>query len=184
MYLRDLLETINRRLLDPISKRYFFVSEPTKLRVIDPPEGAITMRFHPDREDFGYREIRTGGLFFISRSDTKLLIPGSKIRLIEVYNVEITKISEDLIEGKYAGQENIQEIPKIHWVAEGNESPLVVKVPGPLFIDGIFNANSLQTYEGYIEQAGRSMRVGEIGQFVRFGFCRLDAEGIAIRTHK
>jgi hypothetical protein len=38
--------------------------------------------------------------------------------------------------------------------------------------------------DGMVESAATSIQIGEIVQFVRFGFCRLESAKLAIMAHK
>jgi glutamyl-tRNA synthetase len=179
----DLLESINRKLLDPITKRYFFVPDPIKVKISNAPRLGVKMNYHPQRVDYGSREIRLGPTFFVPRSDIANLRKGSKFRLIEAYNVTITDLSENLVLGQYSGEDRLPDVPKLQWVTEEGSFPLTVEVPGPLLIEDKFNPDSLQIVHGLAEEAARQLSVGEIVQFVRFGFCRKDSEQLTIRTH-
>lgn len=179
----DLLESINRKLLDPISKRYFFVPDPIKLRVSKAPNLRVSLRYHPDRADYGSREISLGDTFYVPFSDIRELRVGSMFRMIEAYNVTISEIHEDLVLADYSGEERIQDTPKLQWVAGEASNPLTVDIPGPLLVDEKFNPNSLQVIHGLAEQAASQIAIGEIVQFVRFGFCRKDSAQVTIRTH-
>jgi glutamyl-tRNA synthetase len=61
--------------------------------------------------------------------------------------------------------------------------PFTVIVPDKLFINGEFNKDSLHTYNGIAESYVSKVRAGSYIQFVRFGFCRLQTNGVAIYTH-
>jgi glutamyl-tRNA synthetase len=178
----DLLESINRKLLDPISKRYFFVWNPVKLEISNAPKISVRLRYHPT-ENFGERNIELGDSFFISKDDADHLRPDAIFRLIEAYNVEVTQVSGGLIRARYAGDKRIAEAPKIHWVAEGSNVALKAKIIGPLLKNERFNTESLRIVDGLAEKASSQIKVGEIVQFVRFGFCKMDAPGIVIRAH-
>jgi glutamyl-tRNA synthetase len=179
----DLLESINRKLLDPIAKRYFFVSEPWRLLAKDAPKLDISLRFHPEK-DYGERTIATDGQFLISGSDARQLSRGSVLRLIEAYNVEVLSVGEGEISAKYLGDQKLDKVPRIQWVSPNAHEPLKVLVPGPLLLNDVFNPDSLQVIDGLIESSGGKLVVGEIFQLVRFGFSRLDSPGTAILAHK
>lgn len=179
----DLLESLNRKLVDPLAKRYFFVSDPAKLRVKGAPKSDIRLRFHPEK-DLGARTVYADGNFLVSKSDAEQLKRGSKIRLIEAYNVEVEEVRQGEIIAIYSGEERLEKVPRLQWVSESSNIPLKVVVPGPLLLDGEFNWESLGTVEGRIEESAAQMHPGEIFQLVRFGFCRLDSRGTAILTHK
>ncbi len=179
----DLLESINRKLLDPVARRYFFVSDPVKLVVENAPKLTVNLRNHPEK-DLGQRVVKTDGKFFISGDDAGRLKVGSVVRLIEAYNVRISCIDKDLIMGTYEREERLEGTPKIQWVTETEQTKMQVTVTGPLLIDERYNPHSLKVVEGVAEASVGSLPMGEIIQFVRFGFCRIDQPGRAILAHK
>jgi glutamyl-tRNA synthetase len=99
---------------------------------------------------------------------------GTTFRLMELYDVELTTAGAEP-KAKYAGEELVREMKKLQWVtSEGVE--VKVLEPGPLFNDeGAFNKDSLGEVKGVAEVAFASLKPGEIVQFPRFGFCRVDS---------
>ncbi|MCS7116429.1 MAG: glutamate--tRNA ligase [Nitrososphaerales archaeon] len=178
----DILESFNRKLLDPIAKRYFFVPNPVMLEVQDAPHLKVRLKHHPNL-DLGYREIEAKDHFYISRDDLKNLKVGDRVRLMDLYNVKLIEKGEDSVIGSFAGSEIIEGIPKVQWVTE-RYIEFTVLIPGPLYIGDRFNEESLKVERGFAEEACSGLKVGEMIQFVRFGFCRIDAPSIAILTHK
>lgn len=179
----DLLESINRKRLDPVAKRYFFVGDPVSVSVEGAPSIEVKLRYHPDA-DFGSRTIETEGKFLISGSDASDLKPGSKFRLIETYNCEVLSSDGNMLTAKRISDEIQEKMPKIQWVTPEGSLPFRVIVTGPLLVNEIYNPESLKTVEGRIESSAESIKIGEIFQLVRFGFCRLDASGTAVLAHK
>lgn len=174
------LEAINRKMLDPISIRLFFVSDPVKLiidgmQVID----IIKVKNHPDR-DLGYRDIRVSNTLFISSSDVRRFKEGDEIRLLELFNIRIEKAS-DIIYATFTSRE-VKPIPKIQWVSEPVEISIIN--PKQLFIGDRFNEESLEVIKGYGETYIKRLKKGARVQFVRFGFCIADGNNRFIMTHK
>jgi glutamyl-tRNA synthetase len=176
----SMLLSINRKLLDPISKRVFFVPDPVRLAVDGAPKRKVNLPYHPQNE-LGSRSIDTMGEFFVPSGDLKGMKKGAVFRLMDLYNVELKSTGSRPI-AKYAGEELIPDTRKIQWVAEPH-SEIQVMVPGELFLEGdIFNEESLGRVEGYAEDSVSRLKTGEIVQFPRFGFCRLDSPGQFIMT--
>ncbi len=178
----DLLESINRKILDPIARRFFFVGNPIAVEVEGAPTATVSLKFHPEH-DLGEREIKTDGRFLISADDAKEFSPGMKLRLIEAYNVEILSVGKT-IRARYLTLENVDRIKKVQWVVPGESFPISITVPGPLLVEDKYNPESLRVVEGLIESGAKTIKMGEIFQLVRFGFCRLDSPGQAIMAHK
>jgi glutamyl-tRNA synthetase len=176
----SMLLSLNRKLLDPISRRMFFVPHPVKLEVRGAPARRATIPFHP-QNDLGERSIETTGEFYLTAGDLKGISDGTIFRLMDLYNVELTSVGAGA-SGKYAGDDIIPNSRKFQWVTPGH-SDATVLVPGLLFHeDGVFNNDSLKEVSGYVEPSVSMLKTGEIVQFPRFGFCRLDSPGRFIMT--
>ena len=178
----SLLYAVNRKLLDPFSRRLFFVPEPVKVEISGAPEKEVVLRLHPDK-DMGDRRIQTGGTFFLPGGDLAGMSSGAKFRLIDLYNVELTSAGEDA-KARYAGDELIPDTKKLQWVTP-DSIKVSVTVTGPLFDDnGEFEKSSIKEVEGLVEKSFSDLKVGDIVQFPRFGFCRLDSPGRLILAHR
>ncbi|HZW57036.1 MAG TPA: glutamate--tRNA ligase [Nitrososphaerales archaeon] len=179
----DMLESINRKFLDPVAKRFFFVPNPVPLIVRNAPSKEVRLKYHPDRP-MGERIVATSGQFLIPRDDASALKPESIFRLIEAYNVKVESVSPQEVIGTYVPDSSIVGVPKFQWVPREGKVELKVLVPGALLIHDTFNPDSLTTIAGVSEPEVDRLRAGEIVQFVRVGFCRIDEKGIAILSHK
>ncbi len=169
----DQVEAANRKILDGIAKRYFFVSEPVKLTVENAPEMEVELKHHPSAE-LGSRKIKTSGTFFISGDDATSMENGEIFRLKDLYNVMVIKKGR-AITGEFAGRELIAGTKKLQWVTPEHVETEVL-IPGNLFIGDKFNENSLKIVRGYAEPAITSSKDGEIVQFERFGFVRIERD--------
>jgi len=167
----------NKKILDPISERYFFVRSPVKLAVDSAPRIRAKLKKHPEK-DLGEREMDTNGEFFISGPDAKSLQEGGQFRLKDLYNVKLTGKGE-ILTGEFAGTA-LAPGPKIQWVPHGViEKPIeaTVLVPSELVDeDGKFIEGSLREDKGYCEPACARLKEGQVVQFERYGFCKLDSK--------
>jgi glutamyl-tRNA synthetase len=171
-----ILESINRKLLDPVAKRYFFVPEPIELIVSSAPELVVDLRLHPEK-DLGHKQIKTDGHFFVSSKD---ITEGQEIRLKDLYNVRIDTI-EDEAHATFVSREMKGRERKIQWVTEASFEIEVIKSNG-LLKDG--KVTPLERVSGLLEDAGKEINGGEAVQFERFGFCRKDNENRFCYTHR
>ncbi len=178
----DTLESFNRKIVDVLSIRLFMVTEPVKITVKNNPLGKIDLPNHPQK-DIGRRQVELDGTFYISGNDAKNLKVGDQIRLIELYNIKITKIGYE-IDAEYDGDNFKAELPKIQWVAQKGAIKLNILIPKTLFFDEKFNENSLESIQVYTESYYLELSEGTEIQFVRFGYCRKDSAMQAIYTHK
>ena len=170
----DALLAENRRLLDPIAEHYFFVPQPVRVNVKNATNETVRLKkLHAPNSPF--REIKTGSVFYIPKSDADALAIGETLRLKDLYNIKIVEKTRDgSIIAEYVGNESI-EAKKIQWVGE----PYVevsVAVLGDLLRDGEFNPDSLKWDVGFAEPAVSKLPEGAIVQFERYGFCRLDSK--------
>ncbi len=163
----------NRKLVDPTANRYFFIHNPRKLIVKKVP-GTITSQIplHPDHLDRGFRyfEVKPKNgeaHFWISGKDADTLVAGKKLRLMGLFNIEIEKVAESQIEAIFHS-EPYEEAKKlgialVHWIPVGMGVPCEVIMP------------DASTAEGVVEDACGNLRLGEVIQFERFGFVRIDS---------
>ncbi|MFQ5941481.1 MAG: glutamate--tRNA ligase [Nitrososphaerales archaeon] len=178
----DALESINRRMLDPSSRRLFFVPDPVILKVKNAPVKTIKIKNHPD-VDMGEREVNVDDTFYIAGDDAKKMKPGSEVRLIDLYNVKIENVAEKEVVGTYDGDE-LRNNPKIQWVSKNDAVKIDVMVPKTLYIGEEYNPASLEISKGYASTYISKLKPDEMVQFVRFGFCRIDSPNVAIQTHR
>ncbi|MEM5834002.1 MAG: glutamate--tRNA ligase family protein, partial [Candidatus Aenigmatarchaeota archaeon] len=172
----EVLESINRQHLDKYANRYFFVDNPKRLKVINATTKFARIKFHPDFEDRGYREILTKGDFFISESDFKDLKEGDEVRLIDLYNIKIIQKNENEIIAEKISEEVIKDIKKIHWISLNDDFVKVKVIKAEKLIEnGKINENSLREIFGYGESTIKRILIGERVQFVRFGFVKLES---------
>jgi glutamyl-tRNA synthetase len=180
----SLVESLNRKYLDPRVKRFYFVPDPVQLVIKDAPKKTVKIPLHPDAR-MGDRTIHTESTFFIPRQDIQKMKTGDVFRLKGLYNVKITTTGES-VQGTYAGEEILAESAKIQWTTDDNLK-LNVIVPGFLFKGETFNPESLHELQGYSEKAISAVPSGEIVQFERVGFVRLEKQNhtlVGIFTHK
>jgi len=160
----------NRKLLDPLADRYFFVSDPVELSVEDAPEETARLRLHP-KLDHGFRNVSVSSTFYISKADADTLEKDETFRLKDLFDVEITETGSPVLEGIYAGDEKVSK--KFQWVSD-ERIDCEVLVPQDLLKNGEFNPESLRTVKGYCEKSCAKLERGAMIQFERFGFVRLD----------
>ncbi|NHJ31707.1 MAG: glutamate--tRNA ligase [Asgard group archaeon] len=195
----SLISATNRKIIDLSSNRYFFVPDPVLVFVEGiTEEKTCELPLHPDDAKRGTRKIVTNNFFLISKSDYDSLKNGQEFRLKDLYNVKVIDKEADL-----SSEESVPEVsadlkklmkkypnhlltaytgdqlkpgPKIQWtIADSlNTVNVQVKVPDVLFIDDVYNENSLKLVDGIGEKAVGSLKVDDIVQFERFGFVRVD----------
>lgn len=178
----ETLESFNRKIIDPTSVRLFIVFDPVKLTVTNNNLTEVEISNHP-QNDMGKRRVVIDGNFYISGNDARPLKVGDEVRLLELYNIKITKTGPEM-EGEVTGTGYKSDIPKIQWISRKNPVSMEVLISNVLFINDQFNENSLEVKQAMTEQYYLELNVGAQIQFVRFGYCRKDSANQAIYTHK
>ncbi|MDP2766208.1 MAG: glutamate--tRNA ligase [Candidatus Methanoperedens sp.] len=169
----DTLYAENRKLIDPVANRYFFVWNPVEME-IEGVEPRIAMApLHPAKKEM--REISVGTKVLVCRDDVDTLKAGERLRLKDLYNIEITSISP--LKAKFIGTDmdlvKKEKARIIHWVPPDG---LRVKVLSP---EG--------EYAG-VGERGIERELDRVVQFERFGFVRIDSVSgdgvVAYFTHR
>jgi len=176
------LYACNRELVEPGAGRYFFVGKPRRMVIEGLPKiGTIEIRRHPDHPEMGTRKLEVAAReqeegIYVSGGDFDGIEEGDRVRLMGAFTVEVEKKGDaltarwldiDLEETRQKGASFVQ------WVPQGN---VRVEVHAP---------------EGGVSGLGeiglRDAEVGEVVQFERFGFVRIDKRDGKIEasfTHK
>jgi len=181
----SLVESENRKIIDPTAKRFFFVKNPIKLLVGDAPKRKKDISMHPTNKELGTRKVDTDDTFFVQKSDIDKLKINDIFRLKDLYNVDI-KSKNDFVEGKYSGEKLISDSLKIQWTTD-DFIEMDIFVPDLLYKKGKFNEDSLKKIHGYAEKAVETLKTGEIIQFERFGFVRIEKQNkeiVGFFSHK
>ncbi|MGB2728668.1 MAG: glutamate--tRNA ligase [Halobacteriota archaeon] len=145
----------NRKVVDSLALRYFFVRNPKEMRLKEGDSFVAKALKHPSRED--YREIRTGNNVYISGDDFDRMKERQKIRLKYLCNVQIESVKPLVAR---VIETPTEDIPIIQWApSEG----IKVKVKRPDGID-----------EGIGEPLIAS-ELANVVQFERYGFVRIDS---------
>ncbi len=179
------LESMNRKILEPIAIRLFFVKDPIRIIVEDAQDTKVTLRNHPNI-DLGTRQVEVSNVVYISQDDAILLAEDEEIRLMELYNIKIKDIDLDkkVITASYLNNEIVRDMKKIQWVSDKDKTNYTVLVPKELYVDDKFNPNSLERIEGYAETSILQLKSHTQLQLTRFGFCNTQEKTTAIFTHR
>lgn len=168
------LYAYNRKILDPAANRYFFVQNPIELTVRKiPEEYMVRLNLHPEYPERGFREytIKPEGnehaaAFWVSKKDIDTTKTGSMIRLMELFNVKIEKVSSYSAEASFVSNAYEEakkgKAPLIHWIPVGEDMPCQVVMPDATMSEGI------------AEKTCKQLKQNTPIQFERFGFVRID----------
>lgn len=174
----DTLFTENRRIIDERANRYFFVPNPTELRIHDVPDlDEAHLRLHPDHRERGDRTlplaIEDGSLIVqITTDDFLKMEKGETVRLKDLLNFDL--VCREPPEGKFSGFELLLDVPKIQWVSA---DPVEV---------GVLRPDGSRDF-GLAEPAVGELSEGEVIQFERYGFVKVEEtepEIVVIFAHR
>jgi glutamyl-tRNA synthetase len=162
------LYSINRKLIDYATDRYFFVYDPVVVKLKISEKITIRRQLHPSRKDFFEFELEPNPEILICKND----LEGNEfeVRLISLGNFKIKKLNGNF-EGEllkdhsleYARERNLKFI---QWVPSSKKIKCKIITPSKV------NKNKL--IEGYCEAEVSKLKVNTVIQFLRFGFVKLD----------
>jgi glutamyl-tRNA synthetase len=181
------LYAYNKELIDSVADRYSFVENPHKLKIVNPhklkivnpPAMMAKNRLHPTM-DRGFRTtaLKSGEQEVLLRDhDFEKMKPGQIIRLMGAYNVEITSMderAEAVFQSLTLEEARKRKAMLINWVNPKDAIDVLV-----MFAD--------KTVHGVGEAALKDIKVGDVVQFERFGFVRIDEKNeklTAVFAHK
>ena len=177
------LYAYNRKILDPVAERYFFVQDPIELTVEKIPQVFIVkLRMHPDRQEGKSRQYTISpekdngaAKFWVSRKDLDPSKNGCVVRLMELFNVKIENASiysavAIFTSGSYEEARQMKT-QLIQWVPVGQDIPCQVVRPDATTSDGI------------AESFCKQLEPNVIVQFERYGFVRIDQAGERLRVY-
>lgn len=163
----------NKKIIDPVSKRLYYVPAPVDVEIINFGGMDVTLDLHPSGT-MGSRKYTAQNKFYISGTDAAELKVDHLIILKGLFCLQM-KRSDDSWIGEPVKPESENGIKRIQWVCDGNYLKCEVLMPEePLDREGNFRNGSLRTNSGYVETYATSLEKGDIVQFERFGFCILD----------
>ena len=175
------LYSINRKILDPTADRYFFVANEVPLSVKGlAKDYELRLPLHPDRRGREDRALTVRiydgvGRVWVSRNDLRTLLEHSIVRLMGFINIKIDSAMEDRAEASYHS-EGLTEARRM-------KAPLVQWVPFEDFLPTHVVMQDSSIVKGLSETSCRRLKVGQVIQFERFGFVRVDSINSSLKTY-
>ena len=145
----EILHAFNRKVLDPVAKRFFLVRNPVEIELETVPREQIEAPLYPGRKET--RVIKVSERIFVEKEDFEKF-RGKEVRLMHFCNVLLKK------KARVTSLEN-RDIPKIHWVSNGVKVALV---------------ENEEERECVAEENVLGVKRDEIVQFERVGFARCE----------
>ena len=162
----EIFNSMNRQFIDHSANRYFFVSDPVKVQIMDSPEIESLIPLYPKESERGFRKytLNKDQVLYLQKSDINDAKENDILRLKDLYNI----IYRD---GKwhYLDSENKTKRKIIHWVKEDS----------PEF--EVYRPDST-TDSGFIESD--AVKATGIIQFERYAFVNKTSESYALYLHK
>jgi len=161
----ETLYSENRKRIDATTVRRAFVADPVRVDVEGYPFdlARVTLPNHPDRPELGNRNAVAGPAFFLAHKDLAAH-PGEEVRLKDLLNVRLDPTvspAGGTMHAAYTSREN-RKLPRLQWV--GAEAAVPVDLLG---LEGDHT-------KGLGESALTEARPGEVVQFERVGFVRVE----------
>jgi glutamyl-tRNA synthetase len=154
------INSFNKEIIDPKAKRFFMISDPVKIKIINAKPQKLKLQMHPEN-NLGIRELDLTDEFLISNNDCKDFENNQVYRLMDCLNFKksFNEYSFDSID-----YETFKEKGKkiIHFLSTENNINIEILM------------NDATILKAVAEKSITILKVGEIIQFERFGFCRLD----------
>lgn len=163
----DSLIKCNKRVLNDTSKRFFLIKDPIEITINNDPKQNYSLSVHPNL-DLGKRDFVSNGTYLIEKEDFDSFKEGQLIRLMDNLNFRFKDLDnlefESIDYMDFKKEENSNK-KIIHFLPKDDSQLVDVTVFTP-------EHELIKTKaEKHISQ----LEVGEVIQFERFGFCRLDS---------
>jgi len=152
----------NKRLLDKESNRYFFIEEPVEIEIVDAPKKTIKLPLHPEFKDKGFREFKTNKKFLISKKDYESIKDNELIRLMDCLNFK--KQNDNFIFDSETYEDFKGKGKKIIHFLPNTKDLIETEILTP----------EKKVKTGKAEPGIKNIKLNEVIQFERFGFCKLD----------
>jgi len=154
------IEAEDRKFIDKLAHRYFFIWKPKEIKVENAPKQSIELDLHPDNKEGG-RIFETKDSFYVTEEDYNSFKENKMYRLMDCLN--FTKKGKKLIFDSLEYEKYKEKGERItHWLPKGDLMDVEVLMPNKTIITGIG------------EQTLRNVKINDVVQLERFGFCRLD----------
>ncbi|HII53668.1 glutamate--tRNA ligase [Candidatus Micrarchaeota archaeon CG08_land_8_20_14_0_20_49_17] len=173
------LLALNKKIIDPVARRYFFARGKKVLKVNGAKPEAVSLKAHPSG-NLGMRKLEATGEYYIDENDFEALKIGDAARLKDFCAVRVVGKKKDILETEKVEEiDNETQISKpetriIQWVPKESAVKCEVMVASELFDGEKFNGDSLRMDKGYCEANCAGMEIGVPAQFERYGFVMLD----------
>ncbi len=169
----DNIYSHNRKIIDSVAHRYFFLSEPTKVSITGVTKSKVArLPLHPEHPEAGERLLKVEPVgdtveVLLQSSDLANAKPGLVLRLMELFNIEIVGnqvggFHRARLHSESHEQARVAGAPVVQWLPEKETLKVTIIMPQAEALSGLG--------EPGLEKEPENALV----QLIRFGFARLD----------
>jgi glutamyl-tRNA synthetase len=156
----DTVAAFNKEYMEEQADRYFFIKDPLEISIENAPEKTIELNLHPHKRKGG-RRMHTNTRFYVDKDDAEKFKEDQLIRLMDCLNFIQDGLHYKFVSSSY---EEYKEKGStiIHWLPVQDAINITIIMPDNTKLHGKGESNT------------NNIKEGDIIQFERFGFCRLD----------
>lgn len=156
------LNSYNKEVVETMANRYFFINDPVEIIIEDAPEQTVEIELHPDHPERGKRKFVCKDKFYIMNEDLKKFKAGKLYRLMDCLNFIKEKDKFVFASKEYEDFKEKGEMI-VHWLPVSKE-----------LVDVEVLMDDKSVMKGFAESAVKKLKEGDIVQFERRFFARLD----------
>jgi glutamyl-tRNA synthetase len=164
----DNLESINRKILDPLVKRFIFIKNPTEFEIGGLDKKYVAkIPFHPDHRDWGSRDFTVNpksNKILIQSTDTANFNECPHFRLMNLFNVKVDCVGKGHLVSNSVADAKALGAPILQWLPANLCMPLRIIMP------------DAKTASGAVDPMASKEELPSTFQFYRFGFVRVYRE--------
>ena len=170
----DNVNSFDRKEIDRVAHRYNFVPDPVLMKVSSVPGNfEAHLPLHPERPELGTRTLKVASengeaRIWLSRNDLVVLEKSKVVRLMELFNVELTGPESGGLRSRFHSQEYVEarklRAPLVQWLPESQHLSFEAVMPDASRVKGL------------VEENIQVEPVGSVVQMVRIGFGRIDSK--------
>ncbi len=165
----DTLYKYNRKVLNDEAKRFFCIIDPVEITVEDDPKRNYYLNMHP-MLDLGVRNFISNGTYYLEKEDVDCFENNTLVRLMDninfTVNIDDNNKSYKFHSQDYINYKSCKDSKKIiHFLPKDNNQLVNITILKP----------DHTKLEAKAEKIIDVLKIGDVIQFERFAFCRLDS---------
>ncbi|MDD1776350.1 MAG: glutamate--tRNA ligase [Candidatus Methanomethylicus sp.] len=172
------LESINRKMLDPISKRFIFILNPVRFEITGIEKDFLAqIPLHPDHPEWGVKPFTVGpqkNSIMIPSRDAASFNEGSVFRMMNLFNVKVTGVGKGRFLSEDVADARRRDAHIIQWLPDETCTELSIIKPDAKIESGV------------VDPAVPNENLPATFQFYRYGFVRVyyeDGKILGYFTH-